>query len=57
MTWPTEQKKANVQLNGMAKSEPFQIGQLFAQSNGQLIEVSSERVAIKSVWEYFIEKE
>lgn len=57
MTWPTEQKKANVQLNGMAKCEPLQIGQLFAQSDGQLIEVSSERVAIKSVWEYFIEKE
>lgn len=30
--------------------------QLFAQLNGQIVEMCNERVAIKSVWEYFLEK-
>lgn len=30
--------------------------QLFAQSNGQIVELYNDRVAIKSVWEYFLEK-
>lgn len=30
--------------------------QLFAQSNGQIVELCNDRVAIKSVWEDFFEK-
>lgn len=30
--------------------------QLFAQSNGQIVELCNDRLAIKSVWEYFLEK-
>lgn len=32
------------------------LAQLFAQANGQIVELCNERVAIKSVWEYFLEK-
>lgn len=60
VSWPNEQKKSESQVNGvnMIKNGPVsRIGQLFAQSNGQIIEIANDRVATKSVWEYFIDKD
>lgn len=45
---------ANADANNQTTSA--QLSQLFAQSNGQIAELCNERVAIKSVWEYFLEK-
>lgn len=60
VSWPNEQKKSSApQMNGVsqAKSGSTKTGQLFAQSNGQIIEIANELVATKSVWEYFIDKD
>lgn len=53
-----EPKKSITQVNGIncKKNTDIKMNQLFAQSNGQVIEVTNDRVAIKSIWEYFIEK-
>lgn len=42
-------------MDGTANGESAS-AQLFAQSNGQIVEMCNERLAIKSVWEYFLEK-
>lgn len=54
-----EPKKPTPQTNGInaKKSGEIPTSQLFAQSNGQVIEVTNDRVATKTIWEYFIEKE
>ncbi|XP_055304817.1 uncharacterized protein LOC129569712 [Sitodiplosis mosellana] len=54
-----EQKKSGPQMNGInqAKSGSTKAGQLFAQCNGQIIEIVNDRVVTKSVWEYFIDKD
>lgn len=41
---------------GLGTSGEITSPQLFAQSNGQIIDICNDRVAIKSVWEYFLEK-
>lgn len=53
-----EPKKPMPQINGINCKEnaDTQLNQLFAQSNGQVIDVTNNRVAIKSIWEYFIEQ-
>lgn len=60
-TTATAAATATVQMNNglsVPNSEANnQIGQLFTQCNGQIIEMSSERIGIKSVWEYFINKD
>lgn len=54
--WPIEQPTANRLLNGVMNKQN-KMRQLFAQSNGQVVELSDDRIAIKSTWEYFVEKE
>lgn len=56
--WPNDQKPAT-QLNGVSQSKPYntnQTDQMFAQCNGQIIELSHDRVTTKSIWEYFIDQ-
>lgn len=57
VSWPAEPKKAIAHINGIQRNGQSNSTQLFAQSNGQLIEVSGDLVTTKSVWEYFIDKE
>lgn len=47
------------QSNGQIKpnNEKVSTPRLFAQSNGQIIEISGDRVLTKSVMEYFIERQ
>ncbi|XP_031637172.1 uncharacterized protein LOC116349739 [Contarinia nasturtii] len=47
------------QTNGLSVSKCGAIGTptLFTQSNGQTIEIFNDRIAMKSVWEYFIKKD
>lgn len=54
--WPIEQKTENRLLNGVMNKQN-KMRQLFAQSNGQVVELLDDRIAIKSTWEYFVEKE
>lgn len=42
--------------DGMEGSREIISAQLFAQANGQIVELCNDRIAIKSVWEYFLEK-
>lgn len=55
---PSEQTKTVSQVNGInqAKNGQVRTGQLFAQCNGQIIELD-ERVTTQSVWEYFVNKD
>lgn len=53
-----EQKKPVSQLNGIGapkNGERITSNQQFAQSNGQIIEITSDRITSKSIWEYFLE--
>lgn len=55
-----EQNKSGPQVNGVSVAKNAgspKAGQLFAQSNGQIIEIINDRVVTKSVWEYFIDRD
>lgn len=54
-----EPEKSTPQMNGIQSKVCGEtaMSQLFAQSNGRVIEMTNDRVATKSIWEYFIEKE
>lgn len=56
--WPNG-KKVAIQVNGLsnAKTGANEMPQLFTQCNGHIFDVASERIGIKSVWEYFIDKD
>lgn len=48
--------KASTSTNADANGAKITPTQLFAQSNGQIVELCGDRATIKSVWEYFLER-